>query len=635
MCGIAGIIDFKCSSSKLTMESMGRKLGHRGPDSSGVFWLESDDFQLGFAHQRLSIIDVSKDGHQPMHHSNGLFTIVFNGEIYNYEEVRKILQSKGIRFKTNSDTEVILHAWSEWGKNCINRLNGMFAFVIYDKTMQTVSLVKDRAGVKPVYMYQKDGILLFGSELKALIAHPKFEKEIDLNSTALYLQYGYYPEPFTVFKNCMKLKAGFLYELNLTNQQLSHEEYWSLKPSFYSETNTSKSENELVEELDVKLKDSFKYRLVSDVPVGVFLSGGYDSTAVTALLQSATNSTLNTFTIGFEEEKYNEAPYAKAVSDYLGTNHQEKYCSFKEAMSIIPRLSTIYDEPFADSSAIPTTLLSEMAVKKVKVALSADGGDEIFSGYGKYKTTQKYVDELTKFSGAKVPKLGMDLIEPLLPMSYMGFNFKRRYSRVRELISLGVNPTRSMQLSSQNLTKKEIESLFKQKVKVPLSNFETTLEDFAFGDEYNAMLICDYKTYLVDDILTKVDRATMSVGLEGREPLLDYRLAEYLASVPYSMKTKQGIPKYLLKEVLHKYVPKELMDRPKMGFAIPVINWMKNELRDLLESELSEENVNAVGLFNYSEVYRLKNSYLSGKNEDFNPVWFLFIFHQWYNQWMK
>ncbi|MGB0392014.1 MAG: asparagine synthase (glutamine-hydrolyzing), partial [Salibacteraceae bacterium] len=523
MCGIAGIIDFNFSSSKVDLESMGKSLEHRGPDSSGVFWVESSNFQLGLAHQRLSIIDVSKDGNQPMHLSSPDFSIVFNGEIYNYQEVRTKLIAKGVHFKTKSDTEVILCAWRQWGKECIKEFNGMFAFAIYDKAKQVITLVRDRVGVKPLYIYKKDGLILFGSELKGLVAHPKFEKEIDLNGTALYMQYGYYPEPYTVFKNCIKLKAGFLCEVSLKNREINHEEYWSLKPSFYSKTNISKPEKELIEELDLKLKDSFKYRMVSDVPVGVFLSGGYDSTAVTAMLQSATNNTLNTFTIGFEEEKYNEADHAKKVSNYLGTNHEEKYCSFKDAMSIIPRLSTIYDEPFADSSAIPTTLLSEMAVKKVKVALSADGGDELFSGYGKYQTTQRYVNELTRFSGSNTAKLGMNLLEPILPLNLVGFNFKRRYSRVKELISSGVIPVRAMQFSSQNLMRAEIESLFKNKVKLPTINFESATHDFENGDDYNAMLICDYKTYLVDDILAKVDRATMSVSLESREPLLDYR----------------------------------------------------------------------------------------------------------------
>jgi len=636
MCGIAGFIDFGLNSSETIAQKMGAKIQHRGPDSCGSFFENNNSYQIGFAHQRLSIIDLSKDGHQPMSLPGGNpLTIVFNGEIYNYKEVRKTLEATGVEFKTNSDTEVILCAWRKWGKECIAHFNGMFAFAVFDSLNQKVTLVRDRAGVKPLYVYQKNDVIIFGSELKSLMVHPKFEKVIDIDATALFMQYGYYPEPYTVFKNCTKLKAAHTLEIDLKNQQTTISEYWSLKHNFHSNENSNKSENEILEELEYLMTSAFDYRMVSDVPVGVFLSGGYDSTAVTALLQNSTKQAINTFTIGFEEDAYNEAPHAKKVAQYLGTNHTESYCTFKDAMAIIPKLPKIYDEPFADSSAIPTTLVSEIAVKEVKVALSSDGGDELFSGYGKYLTTKKYVEQLSKFSGSKPIENLLNIMDPLLPKSKMGFNFDRRYSRVKELISAGVSPLKSMQLSSQNLMSKELNKLFVAEIEIPFCNFEKVLDDYSSGDPFNAMLIGDYKTYMVDDILTKVDRAAMSVGLEGREPLLDYRLAEYLASVPYALKTKDGIPKYLLKEILHKYVPKEIMDRPKMGFAIPVIKWMKNELRELLESELSEERVKSAGIFNYNEVERLKNNYLAGKNQDFNPVWFLFIFHQWHQQWMK
>ena len=635
MCGIAGFIDFGLSGSEIIAQEMGAKIQHRGPDSCGSFFKTSNSYQIGLAHQRLSIIDLSKDGHQPMSLQDSSLTIVFNGEIYNYKAVRKTLQKSGVEFRTQSDTEVILRAWEKWGKKCIEHFNGMFAFALYDKLNQKVILVRDRAGVKPLYVYNNEGLILFGSELKALMAHPKFEKVIDTDATALYLQYGYYPEPYTVFKNCTKLKAAHTFEVDLKSQKTTVKEYWNLKDNFQSNENGNKKEEEVLDDLETLMISSFEYRMVSDVPVGVFLSGGYDSTAVTALLQKSTNQTINTFTIGFEEESYNEAYHAKKVALYLGTNHTESYCSFEDAMAIIPRLPTIYDEPFADSSAIPSTLVSEIAVREVKVALSSDGGDELFSGYGKYMTTKKYVDKLSKFSGSKTIEILLNIMDPLLPKSKMGFNFERRYNRVRELINSGVSPLKSMQLSSQNLMRNELDKLFVDQIQIPFCNFEKVIDEFSSGEAFNAMLIGDYKTYMVDDILTKVDRASMSVGLEGREPLLDYRLAEYLASVPYALKTKNGIPKYLLKEILHQYVPKEIMDRPKMGFAIPVINWMKNELRELLESELSEQRVKSAGVFNFKEVERLKHNYLAGKNEDFNPVWFLFIFHQWYHQWMK
>lgn len=635
MCGIAGFIDFSNSSSKGILLDMGSAIKHRGPDSCGNYLANNDAFQIGFVHQRLSIIDLSEDGHQPMSLPDESLKIVFNGEIYNYKEVRRKLQDLGVEFKTKSDTEVILQAWKKWGDKSLSHLNGMFAFAIYDLINNKVTLVRDRAGVKPLYFYNNGELILFGSELKALMVHPHFKKEINLEATALFMQYGYYPEPYTVFKNCTKLKAGQTLEIDLESRQHSISEYWSLKEKFFSNENSSKSENQIIDELKGIMTSSFEYRMVSDVPVGVFLSGGYDSTVVTAMLQKSTNQTINTFTIGFEEEEYNEAHHAKKVANYLDTNHSENYCSFQDAMGIIPRLPLIYDEPFADSSAIPTTLVSEVAVKDVKVALSSDGGDELFSGYSKYRTAKQYVEHLSKFSGSKSAETVLNLMDPLMPKSKLGFNFSRRYCRLKEIIKSEVSPINWLRLSSQVLMTDELNALFVEEIEIPNCNFNKVAEEFKHSDQFNAMLIGDYKTYMVDDILTKVDRAAMSVGLEGREPLLDYRLAEYLASVPYSMKTKNGISKYLLKEIAHQYIPEEIMTRPKMGFAIPVIDWMKNELRDLLESELSEARVSAAGVFNYAEVKRLKENYLSGKKEDFDPVWFLFIFHQWYHQWMK
>ncbi len=637
MCGIAGYIDFTKKSTPDLCRKMGNALVHRGPDDEGQFFEENESAQIGFAHQRLSIIDTSSAGHQPMKLTNESLVIVFNGEIYNYKEVKNTLENLGHNFSSNSDTEVVLYAWKQWGEACIDRFKGMFAFAVFDKIKNKVFLVRDRVGVKPLYLYQKGGLLLFGSELKALMQHPKFEKKIDISSTALYMQYGYYPEPYTVFEDCIKLKAGHLMTVDLSSQKATRTAYWSLTSHFYSSQNRNKPEEEVLEEVEQLLTQSFKHRMVADVPVGVFLSGGYDSTAVTALLQKGSNQQLNTFTIGFEEEKYNEAPHAKKVAEYLGTNHHEQYCTFEDAISLIPELSQTYDEPFADSSAIPTLLVSKMAVKNVKVALSADGGDELFSGYGKYKTFEKYAKQLGPFSGSGITSKAIGTISPLLPSKKMGYNFDRRLQRIKQLIKTGVSPINAMKIGSQNLTELELKQLFISEFEIDLTNptnFDDCIHELKNGDTLNAMLLADFKTYLVDDILTKVDRATMSVGLEGREPMLDHELAEYLASVPYALKTKNNVPKYLLKSIVHKYAPKEIMERPKMGFAIPVRQWMRNELKDVLEETLSKEKVEAAGIFNYSFVKQLKSSYLAGRDEDFTPLWFLFIFQQWHEEWV-
>jgi len=495
-------------------------------------------------------------------------------------------------------------------------------------------LVRDRVGVKPLYYYFKNGLFVFGSELKSLMQHPQFEKSIDIDSTALFIKYGYYPEPYTVFENCNKLKAGHILELSLKTKEVKETKYWDLL-SFYAKPSFQKSENELLEELDEILVKSFKYRMVSDVPVGVFLSGGYDSSLVTAILQKNSNQTLNTFTIGFEDEAYNEAQYAKVVAEYLETNHREEYCSLNKAKNLIPELSTLYDEPFGDSSALPTILVSQMAKKQVSVSLSADGGDELFGGYGKYLTSLDYVNKLSKIP---LKKVGGSLLETMSPLSQFigkGFNFKRRYQRVNELLKNGLTSYQAMDLSSQNLLNSEIDELFLKKTKRLSSNFNnsnSTLENFT---SINQMLAMDFKTYLPDDILTKVDRASMSIGLESREPFLDHHIAQFMAQVPDNMKIKKGSQKYLLKELTHKYLPKEIMDRPKKGFSVPVKEWMRSDLKDLLEETLSEKVVKEAGVFNVKKVNELKTNYLSGKMEDFNPVWFLFIFHQWHLTWIK
>ncbi|MCB0480488.1 MAG: asparagine synthase (glutamine-hydrolyzing) [Flavobacteriales bacterium] len=632
MCGICGLIDFDNGSNLEQLTQMNATLTHRGPDAEGHFFEEIGSVQVGLGHKRLSIIDLSNHANQPMHSEDKKWAIVFNGEVYNFHEIRKELEALGETFTTQSDTEVVLKSWRKWGEKAVDRFIGMFAFAILDKTTQKLVLVRDRAGVKPLYYFHKNGVFLFGSELKALMAHPKFERVIDPDTTALYMKYGYYPEPHTVFKNCFKLPAASILEVDIKTNTSRVEAYWS--PFRNIEKPSEFSEGETLERVENLLVDSFKYRMVSDVPVGVFLSGGYDSTAVTALLQKQSNQPLNTFTIGFDEKGFNEAPFASVIANRLGTNHTEEYCTHQDAQQVIPELGEIYCEPFGDSSAIPTILVSRMAKKHVKVALSADGGDELFAGYGKYKTTKKYLDMLASLPLPKVISSVMGSIKPIVPFSMLGYNAKRRYSKVEEMLASALSSTMVMKLNSAVLVPQELKKLVLNSAYELKTNFDLT-SNCGHKFEDNLMLATDYKTYMVDDILTKVDRATMSVGLEGREPMLDHRLAEFLATVPYSLKTKNEDPKYLLKTIVHKYVPKEMMDRPKMGFAVPVEKWMKDELVEMLEETLSFSAIKDAGVFNPNEVENLKRSYLNGKEEDFRAVWFLFVFQLWYNQWMK
>ena len=387
MCGIAGFVDFNGNSSIEILKKCTDALAHRGPDGSGYEIFENASVQIGLGHRRLSIIDLSSSASQPMKYKN--FHIIFNGEIYNYAEIKKSLEGLGHSFITHSDTEVILHAWEQWGSKMLQQFIGMFVLIIYDHDNNKLFACRDRAGVKPFNWYWKDGLFLFGSELKAILQHPAFTKEINLDGVAAFMQFGYVPAPHCIFKNIQKLKPGHFLTVNITTREIKTEQYWNVY-DHYNKPPLKLDFTEAKEETEKILLKAFQYRMVSDVPVGVFLSGGYDSTCVTALLQKNSTQKIKTFTIGIPNAGMDEAPFAKATANYLGTDHTEYYCTEKEALEIVPQLSYYYDEPFADSSAIPTTLVSKIAREQVTVALSADAGDEIFAGYERYGYIMKY-----------------------------------------------------------------------------------------------------------------------------------------------------------------------------------------------------------------------------------------------------
>jgi len=387
MCGVVGFIDFKKKTDEEILKKMTDVIHHRGPDDSGYCYMMKSMAAVGFGHRRLSILDLSKHGHQPM--SFDVLTIVYNGEVYNFQEIKKELESDGMSFDSNSDTEVILKSFSKWGVKAVDKFVGMFAFSIFDQSTNKCYIFRDRSGVKPLYYYKKDGLFLFGSELKSFHEHPNFKKEINFDALAQFLQYGYILQPNSIFKDTYKLKAGHYLEISLDKNRIEEKKYWDVY-DFYTKPKLDIGENETIRECENILKKAFNYRMVSDVPVGIFLSGGYDSSIVTALIQANSSSKINTFTIGFHEKGYDEAPYAKKVADYLGTNHTEYYCTQDDAKDILPKLVDIYDEPFGDNSTIPTILVSQLAKKDVSVALSADGGDEIFAGYSKHETIIKF-----------------------------------------------------------------------------------------------------------------------------------------------------------------------------------------------------------------------------------------------------
>lgn len=624
MCGITGFIDFNKKITNQQLINASNTLSHRGPDDSDVAIIESKNALLGLGHRRLAILDVSSLGHQPMYSDDNRVVIVLNGEIYNFKEIRNSLEEKGYSFKSTSDTEVIIKAYQHYGIACLEQFIGMFAFVLYDVEKQKIFLVRDRAGVKPLYYYFADGCLLFASELKAFHQYPVFKKEIEPKAVSLYLSYGYIKEPYSIFKNTHKLSPGHYATLNLVTQQLQLTQYWNVL-DYYNKPTIKIDDKEATEHLESLLTSAFEYRMVSDVPVGVFLSGGYDSSLVTAILQKNSMNKIKTFTIGFKEDKYNEAVYAKEVANYLGTEHNEYYCSTKEAQEIITTLPYYYDEPFGDSSAIPTILVSRFARQQVTVALSADAGDEIFAGYGRYDQLIT-IKKIKQYIPSLLEKLSSKALQQL-PVN------GSRYAKLGEILSATTDVDISDSLS-RHFTYKQVNALlnnpekFKERL-IDAYNIPTK------SDFINTVLAADYKTYLVDDILTKVDRATMSVGLEGREPFLDHRIVEWAAQLPSSLKYNNGSKKFLLKELTHRYIPQTIMDRPKMGFGIPLNKWMKVELRTFVLEIISRKNLQKHNLFNEDMIINFRDSYLANSTNDTSKLWLILMFQLWWQEWME
>ena len=633
MCGITGVIDFNKQSSNEVLLAMTNSLAHRGPDGSGVDLQSENEFQIGFGHRRLSIIDLTENAKQPMQFNQ--FSITFNGEIYNYKEIKLELEKLNHSFSTTSDTEMIIHAYSEWKEACLEKFIGMFAFVVYDKEKQEVFCARDRVGVKPFFYYWNEGLFLFGSELKAFHQHPSFQKEINLDAVAAFMQYGNVPTNHCIFQNCSKLKPGHYLLFDLKTKKYNSQRYWNVYDA-YNSPKQDISMEEAKSGTETILQSAFEYRMVADVPVGVFLSGGYDSACVTALLQKDRTDKLKTFTIGVPDIGLNEAPYAKDVAKHLGTDHHEYACTQKEAIDLIDDLPYYYDEPFADSSALPTTLVSKMAKEKVTVALSADGGDEIFAGYNRYDYLIRYGNKLNKIPGFARKSIGglMNVIPSnSIPVLKNKYNFHNRYEKLKGILK-DPSPEKIMLSLSQQYTDEQIQVVLKDSVNVlDTAYISNELQKDTFSPLAYMMAI-DYQTYLVDDIMQKVDRATMSVSLEGREPFLDHNIIEWAATLPDKFKYHNGVKKHILKEIVHQYIPKEMMDRPKMGFAIPIAKWMNEELKERIDSFINEKNIIEQGIFNWEYILKLKTDFYNGKKEYETKLWYVLMFQMWYAKWM-
>ena len=633
MCGIAGFIDFHKKSTESNIQSMIKPLNHRGPDGEGTSLLKSKNAIVGFGHKRLSIIDLSQTGSQPMNFSH--LHITYNGEIYNYQEIKKELIELGHYFNGESDTEMILHAYAEWGIKSVEKFIGMFAIVLFDENTQDVIFIRDRAGVKPLFYYQKNDLILFSSELKSFHEHPEFEKKLDLNAVAAYMQYGNVPTPHCIFKNCAKIKPGHYLKLNLENKSQVEVQYWNVY-DFYNQPKLKISFEEAKIQTKELLKSAFNYRMVADVPVGVFLSGGYDSTTVTSLIQAESTTKLKTFTIGVPDIGLNEAPYARDIAKHLGTDHTEINCNEEEAIEMIKDLPFFYDEPFADSSAIPTTLVSKAARKDVTVALSADGGDEIFGGYNRYDYIQRYgktLNSIPKAVRKSLIRAMNNISSDSIPVLKNKYNFHNRYERLKSFLE---NPYQKeiMLGLSQQFNDVQMKSVMNAEFQSLPTMFQSKemLEDFKSPLSY--MMAIDFQTYMLDDILQKVDRATMTNSLEGREPMLDHRILEFAAQLPNEYKYKNGVKKRILREITHDYIPRELLDRPKMGFAIPIAKWLKNELREHVEEYLNKVRIEKQGVFNWAFIEKLKTAFYGGRKEYDTKLWYFLMFQMWHERWM-
>lgn len=646
MCGITGILDTSHqtlnSDLQSTVSQMTNSIHHRGPDDSGT-WMDARD-GIALGHRRLSIIDLSQAGHQPMHSACGRYVIVFNGEIYNFRNLRKELEDLSYTFKGHSDTEIMLSAISQWGlESAVKRFNGMFAFALWDRKEHLLHLVRDRLGEKPLYYGWMGKTFLFGSELKALRAYPKFKNEIDRNSLALYMRHNYIPAPYSIYKGIYKLSPATILTINKADVSSPPKPvpYWSAR--YVAECGSSQPFNgspELaVSKLDSLLQDAVKLRMEADVPLGAFLSGGIDSSLVAALMQKQSDKPIKTFSIGFYEDEYNEANYAKAVADHLGTDHTELYVTPEQAIAVIPNLPTLYDEPFADSSQIPTFLISELTHNYVTVSLSGDGGDELFGGYNRYLWAQS----IWKKVGWMPKKLRNATSNALTALSPQTWDIIfRKMGHVLPGKIKHPNPGDKIHKLSGILTVDNPEAIYlklishwKDPDSLVLGAHEppTPLTDQAvFANLPNfihRMMYLDLITYLPDDILVKVDRASMGVSLEARVPLLDHRIVEFAWSLPMSFKINNGQSKWLLRQVLYKYVPRELIDRPKMGFGVPIDSWLRGPLREWAEGLLDETRLRDEGFFNPAPIREKWNEHLSGKRNWQYYLWDVLMFQAW------
>ncbi len=641
MCGFVGfhsLQDFKTLKADLPKAAL--SLAHRGPDDSGLFVDEHSGVGLG--HRRLSVIDLTSAGHQPMKSPDEKVQLVYNGEIYNFKEIRQTLEGLGHRFRSNTDSEVVLNAYLQWGKDALKKFIGMFAIAIWDARTNCLFLARDRLGIKPLFYYYHNKRFIFSSELKAIMAFNGFTKELDPDAIPLFFHYQYIPAPRTIFKYTYKLLPG--HYLTYDGHDMKVQSYWSL-PVRLGSTDMVSNEEESIVHLDHLLTQAVSDRLISDVPLGALLSGGIDSSVVVALAQKVNHSPIRTFSIGFKETGYDEAPWASKIANHLGTDHTELYVTPKAALEVIPRLPEIYDEPFADSSAIPTFLVSQLTRSYVTVALSGDGGDEQFAGYVRYWTTVAmvnglgYVPLFVRKSLANILKfIPITLAEKcygpwrrILPQRFNVANFSDKWEKlINQMRNTRIDEIYRMTIC--HWTENELLALTGKQM--PASQFEETFNNTVTWPVLSRLMRVDQATYLPDAMLTKVDRASMAVSLEIRVPLLDHRVVEYTSTLDESLKYRNGRAKYLLRKLLARYIPTKLFERPKMGFGVPLDLWFRKPLKELLLDHLSPVRLKKEGLFNHALVEKKVKAHLSGQANHQYRLWSLLTWEMWREKWL-
>ncbi len=639
MCGLIGYYG-PSSRLKELAEALDlglQNLSHRGPDDHGTWEDVRDAGALGLGHRRLSILDLSPAGHQPMVSANGRFSTVFNGEIYNFTEIRAELAAHGVQFRSTSDTEVVLEAYALWGIAAVERFIGMFALAIWDRVEQRLLLIRDRIGVKPLYFFLHDGIFAFASELRGLQPFRYWPRDLDRDALGEFFQFGYIAGNRTIFRAVRVIEPGTWLSYS-TSEGLLTGRYWTLE-SAASKVDVPRDERAAKEHLAQLLESACAYRLVSDVPVGVFLSGGIDSSLVAAMIASRLGADTRTYTIGFAEPAYDESQWAKAVAAHLGTHHTSERLTMDEAERAIEGWGELFDEPFGDTSAIPTMLVARLARNQVKVALSADGGDELFGGYVNYSTIPNKIRALgrvpmplRRFIGhAMRSRGGAALAANILGMRSRG-NFNKSEDRVRKLTEtlLGGDNTAIFELAVSYTTPNQVQQLLGTRAasRPSLDASSASLEE--------AMMRWDFHHYLPGDILVKVDRMTMRVGLEGREPLLDHRLAEFAFACPLRFRMGPLGAKHLLRSVLYDLVPRHLIDRPKQGFGIPLASWMRNgRLNVYVRDLLSRDSLWGSGLVDPVALKRAVDGFLSGARVDPHRIWLFVAFEFWRRKWLE